>query len=71
MAKSGPRTRPEPIIRECVLRLSLRDEALSTAAHAGRWWRRDGLTEVDIVIGDRSPTAKAVLAVGSIKWRQN
>lgn len=60
----------EPIIRESVLRLALRDESLSAAAHTGRWWRRDGQTEVDIVIGDRLPTAKSLLAVGSIKWRQ-
>jgi uncharacterized protein len=60
----------EPIIRESVLRLALRDESLSAAAQVGRWWRRDGQTEVDIVIGDRLPTAKSLLAIGSIKWRQ-
>lgn len=60
----------EPIIRESVLRLALRDASLVTAAHVGRWWRRDGQTEVDIVIGDRLPAAKSLLAVGSIKWRQ-
>jgi uncharacterized protein len=60
----------EPIIRESVLRLALRDEALAGAAHVGRWWRRDGQTEVDIVIGDRLVTAKTLLAIGSIKWRQ-
>lgn len=59
----------EPIIRESVLRLTLRDEMLSSAAHVGRWWRRDGHTEVDMVIGDRLPIARRVLAVGSIKWR--
>jgi uncharacterized protein len=61
----------EPIIRESVLRLALRDESLATAADVGRWWRRDGQTEVDIVIGDRFPAAKSLLAVGSIKWRQS
>lgn len=61
----------EPIVRESVLRLALRDEMLSTAAHVGRWWRRDGQTEIDIVIGDRLPVAKNILAVGSIKWRQS
>ena len=60
----------EPIIRESVLRLALRDEFFSEAAHVGRWWRRDGQTEVDMVIGDRQPLAKTLLAVGSIKWRQ-
>lgn len=59
----------EPIIRESVLRLALRDERFSSAAHVGRWWRRDGHTEVDVVVGDRLPTARHVLAVGSIKWR--
>lgn len=60
----------EPIVRESVLRLSLRDELLSSAAHVGRWWRRDGQTEIDLVIGDRAPMAKSILAIGSIKWRQ-
>jgi uncharacterized protein len=60
----------EPIIRESVLRLALRDELLSSAAHVGRWWRRDGQTEIDIVIGDHVPVARSILAVGSIKWRQ-
>lgn len=60
----------EPIIRESVLRLALRDATLSSAANVGRWWRRDGHTEVDIVVGDRLPTARNVLAVGSIKWHQ-
>jgi uncharacterized protein len=60
----------EPIVRESVLRLSLRDKGLAAAAEVGRWWRRDGRTEVDLVIGDRTPIAKSVLAVGSIKWRQ-
>jgi uncharacterized protein len=61
----------EPIIRESVLRLALRDETLSSAAHVGRWWRRDGQTEIDIVIGDRLPAAKILLAIGSIKWRKS
>jgi uncharacterized protein len=60
----------EPIIRESVLRLALRDELLSSVAHVGRWWRRDGQTEIDLVIGDRVPVAKSILAIGSIKWRQ-
>jgi uncharacterized protein len=60
----------EPIIRESILRLVLGDDSLSTAAHVGRWWRRDGQTEVDIVIGDRPGVATSLLAVGSIKWRQ-
>jgi uncharacterized protein len=60
----------EPLIRESVLRLALRDEQLSAAVHSGHWWRRDGQVEVDIVLGDRLPVANTVLAVGSIKWRQ-
>ena len=61
----------EPIVRESVLRSALRDDDLADAVHAGRWWRRDGQTELDIVLGDRTPVAKRLLAVGSIKWRQN
>ncbi len=60
----------EPVIHESIFRLALHDDALSSAAHVGRWWRRDGQTEVDIVIGDRLPAARTILAVGSIKWRQ-
>ena len=59
----------EPIIRESVLRLSLRDDERG-AAGVGRWWRRDRHTEVDLVLGDRLPVAGRILAVGSIKWRQ-
>jgi uncharacterized protein len=61
----------EPIIRESVHRLALHDSLLSATAHVGRWWRRDGKAEVDLVLGDRLPVANTVLAVGSIKWRQH
>ncbi|MGD9792434.1 MAG: ATP-binding protein [Acidimicrobiia bacterium] len=62
----------EPLVRESVLRLAVREAggALTRAEHVGAWWRRDFSTEVDLVIGDKSPVANRVLAVGSIKWRE-
>ncbi len=61
----------EPIIRESVARLCVADEMLHETQHVGRWWRRDGSGEVDLVAGDRQPVAQRVLAVGSIKWRES
>lgn len=59
----------EPVIREGVFRAALQSEAVPEAGEVGRWWRRDNSVEVDIVIGDRSPVARAIGAVGSVKWR--
>ena len=44
---------------------------LSDAVHVGRWWRRDGQVELDMVAGDREPIAHRIIAVGSIKCREN
>jgi hypothetical protein len=34
----------------------------------GGYWTRSNDPEIDIVIADRGPVAKKILAVGSIKW---
>lgn len=37
----------------------------------GGYWTRTNNPEIDIVVGDRAPTAKQVIALGSIKWLEN
>jgi uncharacterized protein len=61
----------EPIIREAVFRMIVADPAMSDVAEVARWWRRDGSAEVDIVVGDRIGVADRILAIGSIKWRND
>lgn len=61
----------EPIIAASVARLAPRLADLDRTGHVGRWWRRDGQVEADLVLGDRSPTAQDLFAVGSVKWREN
>ena len=61
----------EPIVRESVFRLLLQDEQLEGVGEIGRWWRRDGSAEVDIVVGDRGPVAHQIAAIGSIKWKKS
>lgn len=62
----------EPVLREGLDR-SLLGSALipdSATSYVGSWWTRDYAHEIDIVVGDSMPTAKKILAVGSIKWRE-
>jgi hypothetical protein len=37
----------------------------------GGYWTRTNNPEIDLVVGDRAPVAKRVLALGSIKWLEN
>ena len=37
----------------------------------GGYWTRTNSLEIDIVVADRAPVAKRILAVGSIKWLEN
>ena len=37
----------------------------------GGYWTRTNNPEIDIVVADRAPVAKRILAVGSIKWLEN
>ncbi|MCL2736340.1 MAG: ATP-binding protein [Propionibacteriaceae bacterium] len=58
----------EPLIRESLTRLCLRDGILDTAV-VGGWWNRQNNPEIDLVGADRSPVATRIGFVGSIKWR--
>jgi uncharacterized protein len=60
----------EPVIREALWRLT--DDHLPTGTHAiGGYWTRTNDPEIDIVGADRSPIAKRITVVGSIKWLEN
>ena len=55
----------EPVVRDAVQRLALRDERLAAVEDVRPWWRRDGSVEVDAVAMARDHT----VMIGSIKWR--
>lgn len=57
----------EPLIREALARL-LPDDHLPAAPAIGGYWTRNNTVEIDIVGADRSPIAKELLFLGSIKW---
>lgn len=63
----------EPVLRESLERLAppVIDRPDGAVGVTGAYWTRNNVTEVDIVAGDRSPVAKQILAVGSIKWRES
>src|SRR5215204_4552714 len=63
----------EPVIREALERLAppvLTGED-GVPGVVGGYWTRTNNPEIDLVVGDRSPVAKRVLALGSIKWLEN
>ncbi|MFD3705716.1 ATP-binding protein [Nocardia sp. NPDC058658] len=57
----------EPLIRASLLRL-LPDENWPDTEEIGGWWNRANNPEVDLIGADRSPVAKSIQFVGSIKW---
>lgn len=57
----------EPLLRESVNR-ALVETPLLGEGIVGGYWTRTNDPEIDIVIADRQPVAKAILGVGSIKW---
>jgi AAA+ ATPase superfamily predicted ATPase len=60
----------EPVIREALWRLA--DDHLPSGTHTiGGYWTRTNDPEIDIVGADRSPIAKKITMVGSIKWLEN
>jgi AAA+ ATPase superfamily predicted ATPase len=61
----------EPIVREAIDRLGLPLGPDGSAGVVGGYWTRKNDPEIDIVVADRAPTAKALFAVGSIKWLEN
>ena len=58
----------EPIVRESVQRLCLKDENCGVKV-VGGWWNRQNNPEVDLIGADREPVAKKISFIGSIKWR--
>ena len=57
----------EPIVREALSRLSPAP-GLPAAEAVGGYWTRTNVPEVDLVGADRSPIARTIAYVGSIKW---
>ena len=57
----------EPLLRESLSRALVESPILGEGV-VGGYWTRTNDPEIDIVIADRQPVAKAILAVGSIKW---
>jgi len=57
----------EPLLRESLNR-ALVETPLLGEGIVGGYWTRTNDPEIDIVIADRQPVAKAILGVGSIKW---
>lgn len=60
----------EPLVRESLARLAAVDRRLGGTAVVGGYWTRTGDLEVDLVGGDRSPVARRITFVGSIKWKE-
>jgi uncharacterized protein len=59
----------EPVLREALWRLGSDEGLLAQGTHAiGGYWTRTNDPEIDIVGADRSPIAKKITLVGSIKW---
>lgn len=63
----------EPVIREALERLA--PPALETdegvTGTIGAYWTRTNDSEIDLVVAERAPVARQLLAVGSIKWRED
>lgn len=57
----------EPLVRESIER-TLPDDRWPHTEAVGGWWNRQNNPEIDLVGADRSPVARAVHFVGSIKW---
>jgi uncharacterized protein len=60
----------EPVVREALDRLPA-DLRPGGSGVVGGYWTRANDPEIDVVIADRAPVAKIMLAVGSIKWLEN
>jgi uncharacterized protein len=57
----------EPIVHQAVDRLSPELDLISESEEVASWWTRDNTVEVDLVASGRRG---AVLAIGSVKWRE-
>jgi uncharacterized protein len=60
----------EPVIRDALWRLDEDELPYGTDA-VGGYWTRTNDPEIDIVGADRSPVAKRITLVGSVKWLEN
>ncbi|MFT4165175.1 MAG: ATP-binding protein [Microlunatus sp.] len=68
----------EPVIRDALGGLPVGTPSTEVLASSdgtpgvvGGYWTRSNNPEIDVVVADRSPIAKQILAVGSIKWRED
>lgn len=63
----------EPVLREAVERLAppVTRMGEGPSGVVGGYWTRTNNPEIDIVVADRAPVAKEIVAVGSIKWLEN
>ncbi|WP_205710950.1 DUF234 domain-containing protein [Isoptericola sp. BMS4] len=60
----------EPFVRASLERL-LPDDAWPTTEFVGGWWNRRNNPEVDLVGADRTPVARSVQFLGSVKWHES
>lgn len=60
----------EPVVRGALWRLS-QDRLPEGTDAIGSYWTRTNDPEIDIVGADRSPIAKRITLVGSIRWLEN
>ncbi|MDN5854921.1 MAG: DUF234 domain-containing protein, partial [Actinomycetia bacterium] len=58
----------EPVLRDALDRLP---DSTPVDGVVGGYWTRTNVPEIDLVVADRAPPVKRVLAVGSIKWLEN
>jgi len=63
----------EPVLRDAIERLgpAVARGPDDVPGVVGAYWTRTNDPEIDIVIGDRLPVPKQVIALGSIKWLEN
>lgn len=63
----------EPVLREALARYApdILPSDIGSVGAVGAYWTRTNDPEIDLVLADRAPVAKRILAVGSIKWREN
>ncbi|MFI2649733.1 ATP-binding protein [Micromonospora fulviviridis] len=60
----------EPVVRESLRRMPAGHLPAETAV-VGGYWTRTNDPEIDLVGADRTPVAKRITFVGSIKWLEN
>lgn len=63
----------EPVIRDALERLSPPqfESKSGTLGVVGGYWTRSNNPEIDLVVGDRAPIAKEIVALGSVKWLED